>query len=149
MILICTPNTGYPVLGVHTISVSELFSSPAGFLSGSDGGLYLFWGGWKSFDVSLGSIILLLQSVALSQPITFHFLAPAEYTFPPARAAQGDSSQSPDKAAVFGGWSAQSPPPGCCWDRIHPQCAPTPPKSAAVRLHQNHRKIPDSEPKSC
>ena len=47
-----------------------------------------------------------------------------------------DFSFQPDKAAASGGWSAQSPPPGCCWDRIHPQCAPTPPKSAAVQLHQ-------------
>ena len=66
---------------------------------------------------------------------TFHFLAPAKHPSQPAKAGQGDFSRLPDKAAASGGWFVQSPPPGCCWDRIHPQCAPTPPKSAAVRLH--------------
>lgn len=61
---------------------------------------------------------------------------PAKHPSPPARAAQADFSQSPDKGAASADWSAQSPPPACCRDRIHPQCAPTPPKSAAVRLHQ-------------
>lgn len=68
--------------------------------------------------------------------VTFHSVAPAGHPSPPARAGPEDSSQSPGKAAAFGDWFVQSPPPVCYWDRIHPQCAPTPPKSAAVRLHQ-------------
>ena len=73
--------------------------------------------------------------------VTFHSAVLAEHPFPPTKAAKGDSSQSPGKAAASGGWSAQSPPPACCWDRIHPQCAPTPPKSAAVRLHQTEKAL--------
>ena len=69
--------------------------------------------------------------------LIFHSEDPAKHPSPPARADQGDFLQSPDKAAASGGWSVQSPPPGCCWDRIHPQCAPTPPKSAVVRLHHS------------
>ena len=68
--------------------------------------------------------------------LIFHSEDPAKHPSPPARAAQADFSQSPDKGAASADWSAQSPPPACCRDRIHPQCAPTPPKSAAVRLHQ-------------
>ena len=64
---------------------------------------------------------------------TCHSSALAEYPFQPARAAQADFLQSPDKAAASGGWSAQSPPPVRYWNRIHPQCAPTPPESAAVQ----------------
>ena len=64
---------------------------------------------------------------------TSHFLVPAEHPSPPARAGQGDSLQSPGTGAASGGWFVQSPPPDCSWDRIHPQCAPTPPKSAAVQ----------------
>lgn len=65
--------------------------------------------------------------------LIFHSERPAKHPSQPARADQGDFSRSPDTAAVSGDWSAQSPPPVCHWDRIHPQCAPTPPKSAAVQ----------------
>lgn len=68
--------------------------------------------------------------------VTFHSAVLAEHPSPPARAGQGDSLQSPGTGAAFGDWFAPSPPPACCWGRVHPQCAPTPPKSAAVRLHQ-------------
>lgn len=74
--------------------------------------------------------------------LIFHSEDPAKHSFPPTKADQGDFSRLPDKAAASGGWSAQSPPPGCCWDRIHPQCAPTPPESAAVRLHQKSLNEP-------
>ena len=70
---------------------------------------------------------------------TCHSAALAKYPSPPTKADQGDFSRLPDKAAAFGDWFAPSPPPGYCWDRIHPQCDPTPPKSAAVRLHQCKR----------
>lgn len=74
--------------------------------------------------------------------LIFHSEDPAKHPSPPARAAQADFSQSPDKGAASADWSAQSPPPACCRDRIHPQCAPTPPKSAAVRLHQKSLNEP-------
>lgn len=74
--------------------------------------------------------------------LIFHSEDPAKHPSPPARAAQADFSQSPDKGAASADWSAQSPPPACCRDRIHPQCAPTPPKSAAVRLHQKREALP-------
>ena len=77
--------------------------------------------------------------------LIFHSEDPAKHPSPPARADQGDFLQSPDKAAASGGWSAQSPPPGCCWDRIHPQCAPTPPESAAVRLHHSTPPFDESQ----
>lgn len=70
--------------------------------------------------------------------VTFHSVGLAGHPSPPARAAQGDSSQSLGIVGAFADWFAQSPPPTCCWDRIHRQCAPTPPKSATVRLHQIH-----------
>ena len=72
---------------------------------------------------------------------TFHSSPPAGHPFPPAKADQEDFSQLPDKAAASGDWFAQSLPPACSWDRIHPQCAPTPPKSAAVRLHQTEKAL--------
>lgn len=73
--------------------------------------------------------------------LIFHSEDPAKHPSPPARAAQADFSQSPDKGAASADWSAQSPPPACCRDRIHPQCAPTPPKSAAVRLHHTKKAL--------